>query len=304
MLKRSNCIKRITASSGGDLQADSGESFLIRRIECVPSTNDTYLTLYVDRVTVGYYRVKGKSGNHLGTIKHAYLRQNLMDYLTSRGINVAIPVAEGQVFSVSRYAETGNVMIVYDIYDAGDMTAIMPNGSESKEFTFVQYMNVGTALSASGDALFDTSLSPAEFPNFPAGAVVPARHTIELLGLVGCPWNDAEAGPAGFATQFIKLIKDREVLFDEDRNGIPFNDEDAAATAVDYKSAFSMIGPCTEILLDTNVIATGEPLIFEPALEFVAGEELLVYVTCLMTGAPTWTTTVPDLAAILKATKE
>ncbi|GAI89504.1 unnamed protein product, partial [marine sediment metagenome] len=43
----------------------------------------------------------------------------------------------------------------------------MPNGSAAKEFTFVQYAKVGTPPTATGDALIDSALSPAEFPDFP-----------------------------------------------------------------------------------------------------------------------------------------
>ncbi|GAI93574.1 unnamed protein product, partial [marine sediment metagenome] len=68
MLLQSNMIKRLTASGGGDLEAKTGESLRVRRIECIPSTDDTYITISVDRVTVGYYRIKGKSGNHLSTL--------------------------------------------------------------------------------------------------------------------------------------------------------------------------------------------------------------------------------------------
>lgn len=299
MLKQSNMVKRIVASGGGDLSASAGESILIKRIECIASTNDGYLTLSVDRVTVGFYRIKGKSGNHLGTIRSDYLKRNLMEFLTGKGVNVSIPVAEGQTFNVSRYAEAGNVIIVYDKYDAGDITDVMPNGSASKEFTFIQYAKVGTAPTASGDALIDSALSPAEFPDFPCGAVVPALHTIKLLGIVGCPFADGESGPVSFGSQFLKLIKGREVLFDEDRNGIPFDGEDSGATILAYNSNFSLIGPCTEVLLNSNVIAAGDPLMFDPALEFAAGEELNAYLTVIKEGAATWDNTVDDQAFIL-----
>ncbi|GAJ13273.1 unnamed protein product, partial [marine sediment metagenome] len=129
MLKQSNMIKHLTAVSGGDLSVAAGESVLVKRIECIPSGTDTYLTLSVDRVTVGYYRVAGKSGNHLGTILTSYLKRNLMEFLTAHGVNVTIPVAEGQTFNVSRAADEGNVIIIYDKYDAGDILATMPNGS-------------------------------------------------------------------------------------------------------------------------------------------------------------------------------
>ena len=303
MLLQANMVKRLTASGGGDLEAKTGESLRVKRIECIPSTNDTYLTLSVDRVTVGYYRVKGKSGNHLSTLLTAYLKRNLMEFLSDAGINVTIPIAEGQTLNIARYAEAGNVILVYDRYSAGDVNASEPNGSGGSLYTFIQYAKIGTTPAASGDHLIDTAITPSQFPDFPCGKVVPARHTIEILGIVGSPFNLGEAGPAGFATTFLKLIKDREVLFDTDRNGIPFDAQDATAVALTYESNFSLIGPNTEILLNTNAITNGPPLMFEPALKFEAGAELNAYLSLVMTGSPTWVDNTDDTAFILRVRK-
>jgi len=299
MLLQANMVKRITASGGGDLEAKSGESFRVKRIECIPSTNDTYLTIRVDRVTCAYYRVKGLGGNHLGTNHVDYLKRNIMEFLSRNGVNVEIPVAEGQTLNVSRYAETGNVIIVYDKHSAGDVLATDPNGSGSNTVTFMQYASIGTTPTASGDHKLDTAITPSEFPDFPCGKVVEARHTIELLGVAGSPFINAEAGPASWATSFMKFVKDREVLFDSDRNGIPFDAQAAAATADAYNGNFSLIGPGTEILVDTNVIMAGDPLMFEPAIRFEAGSELSVYLTIVKTGAPTWDS-LEDVAFILR----
>lgn len=292
-------VKRITASGGGTLTAQAGESLRVRRIEAIASANDTYLRVSVDQVLVAFYRMRTKSGTHLGTLHGAYLKGNIMDFLTKQGVNVSIPVAEGQTLSVTRYAEAGNVMVVYDRYDAGDVKATDPNGSAAKEYTFMQYAGIGTTPTASGDAKIDHSLTPAEFPNFPCDAVVPANHTIELLGIAGSPFVDAEAGPAGFATTFLKLIKDREILFDPDRNGIPFDAQNAAAVADAYVANFSLIGPGTETLVNTNVITPGDPLMFVPALVFPTGSELNVYLTLVETGAPAWGG-IEDIAFILR----
>ncbi len=304
MLLQANMVKRITASGGGDLEAKTGEALRVRRIECIPSSNDSYLTLSVDRVTLAFYRVKGKAGNHLGTMLSAYLKRNLMEYLASMDINVTIPIAEGQTLTVKRYAEAGNVIIIYDRYSAGDVKDTDPNGTASKLYTFVQYAKVGTAPTATGDALIDTALTPAEFPDFPCGKVVPPLHVIEILGIVGSPFNDGAGGPIGFATTFMKLVKDREILFDSDRAGIPFDAQDAAATALAYASNFSLIGPCTEILLNTNAIANGDPLMFEPALRFDSGQELNAYLSLIKTGAATWTDNVDDQAFILRVRRQ
>jgi len=299
MLLQANMVKRIIASGGGDLEAKAGESLRVRRIECIPSTNDTYLTVRVDRVTTAYYRVKGKSGNHLGTNHVDYLKRNIMQFLERAGVNVTIPVAEGQTLNVSRYAEAGNVIVIYDRYSAGDVLASDPNGSESNSITFLQYAKIGTTPTASGDHLLDSAITPSEFPDFPCGKVVEARHTVEMLGVAGCPFVNAKAGPHGWATSFMKFVKDREVLFDPDRNGIPFDAQDAAATADAYNGNFSLIGPGTEILVDTNVIMAGDPLMFEPALRFEAGSELSVYLTLVKTDTPDWDV-IEDVAFILR----
>jgi len=308
MLLQANMVKRITASAGGDLEAKTGESLRVKRIECIPSSNDSYLTIGVDRVTVAFYRVQGKSGNQLGTLHGFFLKGNLMEFLADMGINVTIPIAEGQTLSVRRYAETGNVIIIYDRFSAGDVKDTDPNGSASKLYTFLQYAKVGTAPTASGDALIDTSLTPAEFPDFPCSKVVPALHTIELLGIAGSPvWNSAGVG-ARFVTNFLKLIRNREVLFDTDRNGIPFEGTGANQVGDVYKAAFSLIGSGSEIeMTETDFIegvTQGKPLMFEPPLVFAAGEELNAYLTVTKTGTTTWTPNVDDVAFILRVRRQ
>jgi len=299
MLLQANMVKRIIASGGGDLEAKAGESLRVKRIECIPSANDTYLTVRVDRVTSAYYRVKGLSGNHLASNRVDYLKRNIMQFLEAMGVNVTIPVAEGQTLNVARYAEAGNVIVIYDRYSAGDVLASDPNGSESNVITFLQYASIGTTPTATGDHKLDTAITPSEFPDFPCGKVVEARHVVEMLGVAGCPFVNAEAGPAGWATSFMKFVKDREVLFDPDRNGIPFDAQNTAATADAYAGNFSLIGPGTEILVDTNVIMAGDPLMFEPALRFEAGSELSVYLSIVKEGAPTWDG-IEDVAFILR----
>ncbi|GAI72111.1 unnamed protein product [marine sediment metagenome] len=96
------------------------------------------------------------------------------------------------------------------------------------------------------------------------------------------------------------MIRDREVLFDQDRAGIPFDGEDQAADAIVYNSNFSLIGPGTEILLNTNAIPNGKPLMFEPALRFEAGQELNAYLSIVKTGTHTYTDNADDQGFILQ----
>lgn len=317
MLIQGNCVKlfvgRVTPEEpfrlSGELEARAGESLLIRRIETYQTdpfgeSGDTDIILKTDRVTTGVYRIWGKTGNHIETVRTAQHKFNIMEFLEKRGVNVALPVAEGQVFSWSTTAEVRAIVIMFDRYAAGDMVKSAPNGSESKEYVFMQYMNVGTGLDAAGDALFNLSLSPAEFPDFPCGKVVPARHKISVLGLVGCPWCDGAVGVQGFYTTHIKLVKEREVLFDIDRNGIPFHSYSTNSVALLRAAGYSLIGS-GQYTLGGGHGGQGDPLMFEPPLDFASGEELNIYAKCTAYGAaPVWTSTAPDLAAILKVVKE
>lgn len=304
MLIQGNCVKRITASGGGNLVVPAGKSYLVRLLYAEPSGNDTFLTLRIDRKTVGAYRIGGKSGNHLSFLTEGNIKRNLMEFLTASGINVTIPVAEGQTFSVSRYAETGEVIVVYDQYDAGDIRADMPNGSDAKQYTFIQYLNNSATKAVSGDLLMDESNSPAEFPDFPASAVVPARHTIDILGLAGHPTGHKTSGDNYILSTFVKMIKDRETLFDEDRAGIVFRAKKPSEDKTMYRIDFSLIGACVMSSYSQSDEVSADPLMFDPPLHFVAGEELLVYVTFALTGSDTLLADTVDLAAIMQVNLE
>jgi len=307
MLRQGNCVKRFTAVATDVLEANAGESFLIRGIYVKPETDNDYLVLKVDRKTVGVYRIYGRSGNHLGAMNTGYINKNLMEFLQSKGVNASIPVAEGQAFSVASVGTSPVVVIVYDIYDAGDIRQDMPNGTDSNEYLFVQYMDTSETINASQTVVIDTSLSPAEFPDFPCGKAVPANTLIEILGIAGCPCGDGFASSTYIGSSFVKLVKERETLFDEDRNGIPFLYQwDNIAGA--YLSAISLIGSCTPFLVHdegmglTYNVTPGDPLMFEPALKFTSGEELLIYMSFILAGTRTLPANTIDLAAIMRVT--
>jgi len=226
-----------------------------------------------------------------------------MEFLQSRNVNCSIPVAEGQSFSVSSIGTSPVVVIVYDIYDAGDIRADMPNGTDAKEYMFIQYMDSSVAVTEEQTVELDTSLSPAEFPDFPCGKTVPANTEIEILGLVGCPCGEGFSGSAYIGSTYLKLVKDREVLFDEDRNGIPFFFQwDNIGS--DWNAGFSLIGSCTSMRTYdegmglTYNVTLGNPLMFEPVLSFRSGEELLIYLSFAEAGDRTLGDKI-DMAAIM-----
>jgi len=304
MLKQGNCVKRFTAVSTDQLEARAGESLIIKAIYVTPETDNTYLILKVDRKTVGVYRIYGHAGNHLGGMNTGYINKNLMEFLQSKGVNCSIPVAEGQSFTVSSVGTSPVVVMVYDTYDAGDIRADMANGTDSKEYMFMQYMDTTATIDATETVVLDTSLSPAEFPDFPCGKAVPANTEIQILGLAGSPCGDGFAAGTYIGSSYVKLVKERETLFDEDRNGIPFLYQWNALAGA-YNSLFSLIGSGTPfIVYDAGMgltynVTHGDPLMFDPSLTFKAGEELLIYMSFILAGARTLPADTLDLAAIM-----
>lgn len=304
MLMQSNCVKLITASGGGDLEADANESFLVRGIFVDPSTNDTYLTAKIDNVTVAYYRLVGKSGNHLGDISASTIGANLMALLVKMGLPFSLPIAEGQKLNISRYAEAGMVQILYDRYSAGDIRSDMPGGSAAKSYGFLQYLREAAVLTASGDMILDTAITPSEFPDFPAGKAVPAKMRIKLHGIAGCPVADFASGDNGFYTSFLKLVREREVLCDEDRDGFLFRGNDQTAQTAQYILVKSLIGSGAEYAEFNSFWANCPPLMFDPPLVFESGEELLVYLSWVKIGTHTMPANLADVALILEIERE
>lgn len=300
MLKQGNCIKRFTAVSTDKLEAHAGESFLIRGLYAMPVSGNDYLTLKVDRKTVGVYRILGRAGNHLDSMFCDFISNNLMGFLQSKGVNCSIPVAEGQSFTVSTSGSTPVVVIVYDTYDAEEIRADMPNGTNSKEYMFIQYMDTSEAIDATEDVTLDTSLSPAEFPDFPCGKSVPANIEIEFLGLVGSPCGAGTSESNKTGSTYVKMVKERETLFDEDRNGIPFAFHSGVFGGTSYWVDFSLIGGCVSLDTSTYKNTLGDPLMFDPPLKFAAGEELLIYVSFVKLGSSNLAAGSIDLAAIMK----
>lgn len=306
MLKQQNCTKLITAATGGDLEADSGESFLVKAIfNALPITKtDTFLTAKIDNVTVGFYRCVGKSGNHLGGASASTVGRNLMRFLTDRGLPFSLPIAEGQKLNVSRPAGTGKIIVLYDRFDAGDIRADMPCGTDSKIYGFLQYLRESTLLQADGDMVLDTAITPAEFPDFPAGKAVPAKMKIRLHGIAACPYADFVSGDNGFYTRYLKLTREREVLFDEDRVGFLFWGNDQTAQTAQYTLGKSIIGSGAEYAEFNSFWANKQPLMFDPALEFASGEELLVHLTIEKIGTHTHPANLADVALILEVVRE
>ncbi|GAI83879.1 unnamed protein product, partial [marine sediment metagenome] len=144
-------------------------------------------------------------------------------------------------------------------------------GSAAKNYGFLQYLRESTLLTASGDMHLDTAITPAEFPDFPAGKAVPAKMSIKLHGIVGCPFSDyayVEDGYQGYYSDYLKLTREREVLFDEDRNGIFFKGRKEGSQEKYYENIDSIIGSCADFYSAVQDYAQKDPFMLDPPLIF------------------------------------
>jgi hypothetical protein len=305
MLRQANCIKSALNTAGLTLEAGTGESFLVKAIYIGRCTTAAYLSIKVDNFSVAYYNVYGKRGNELGGQRLVYKGYNIMKKLVDRGLPFSIPIAEGQKMTLPVLDGIGSMQVVYDRYDAQDILSTAPNGTASKKFGFIQYLRESSVLTASGDMLLDKAITPAEFPTFPAGAAVPARMKIKLHGIYGSPVSDYASSGNGFYTTYLKLIREREVLFDEDRKGFPFLGYANTETAAGYYGKVQSLIGCGGERTDADAdYKFDDPLFFVPALEFLSGEELLVYLTWVKEGTHTMPADLPAVALILEVNRD
>lgn len=255
------------------LTADANESFRVYGIRIAGSTGH-FLTVRIDNTTVGYFRVSTSGqGNHLHFPPVDSDKKNVLERAIAGGLFRPYPIASGQKMTFSGVAVAGAVQqIIYTKHPAGEVRATEPNGSESTEYDFISYGQAGSAI-AKGDNELTVCLNPGEFPQFPFEEVVPAKHSITLHGICACDCavGRTSAGATG-ATDFLKLIHERTVLADEDREGILLQGV-ATASDIAYGTGSSDIG------FDSDVDQRPALMLPRPLI-FPAGDDLDIFLGC------------------------
>ena len=252
----------LTAVSSLSIEAKIGQSLLIKKLKFGALHSGGFAEILIDRVSVGFFYIGDINANHLEQFEMATLLGNVYDRLIDKGIMAGYPIAEGQTFEVRPHTAGATVIgtIVYEIHDAGDMTSDMPNGSTATEFLFLNYGSNAIEIAIDGTGTLDKTRNPSEYPAFPFGEVVPANYSMEILGFLLIDWKDA-LGNLNPNYAYLKLIKDRNVLWDDDRNGL----------CIREGMGFLTWGPCRQTNVDIQLLPT--------PITFAAGDELLVQMT-------------------------
>jgi len=264
MLRESGKVKTVIGNTKFSLEASANESFRIRDIFIAEPAAE-YATLRTNKTVVGYFRTgTGTLGNHLHYPITDQEEVTLLSKLIGQGIFRQIPVPSGSVFTIEDIHDAGSVVtVVYDEYDQSDVSPNEPNGENSKQYDLINYGRFSGTL-AEGYNLYETQQTSNAYPAFPYGKCVPSKHVITLHGI--CFGDIGRTGGTAANkqyTKFLKLVKNRKTLYDDDMLGFPYIGSAPAADGVTIATGQSRAGNFDDIDLRQPLIFA-KPIIFEP----------------------------------------
>jgi len=282
------------------LIAGAGESFLVKDVH-ISGMTGAYATFFIDTSTQGYFRTSLDGlGNHLGFIGKSERRKTIIGFLMDKGIFKGYPIQSGSKFTVKN-TSSASMCIVYDIYDAGDIHNTMENGKDSKELTFLMYGQPAANVNTTTDTQITKKNNPSEFCDFPFRGGVATKRKIDLYGVVYSSRgaDDGSAVTHYIHTNYLKLMKGRNVLFDGMRKGLLAQGKNVPViNGFRAENGYDVGGEYSDLYQK-------DALIFDQPIRFANGEELDTYWTTEVgTPAGTFQASELEIAYILKETQE
>ncbi len=197
----------------------------------------------------------------------------ILKYLAELGIFKGFPVGEGETFTIDLITgATAWKLIEYEIYEAADILNTQENGSKAASYMYLNYGDCSASIQAVANNILSESNNPAEYPDFPFGGIVPSGHKIEIFGILASDIAPAANDGTDYSyTDYLKLMKGREVLFDEDHNGLLY-----CAQFITSLANSNMIAEGYSVGGNYTQCDRAQPLMFDPPLVFLEGEELTV----------------------------
>ena len=222
-LKEAYMIKEnfSAATASLKIEAKVGESLKIKQLLVGALHTGGFCECLIDRLSVGFWYIGDVDANHLEQCGVTDVLPNLFERLQQLAIFDGYPIAEGETFEIKPAVQGADIVgaIVYEVYDAEDMKAEMPGGSKAKEYMFINYGTNTAIIAAGAYGNLDKSRNPGEYPAFPFGDVVPAGYEVDLHGVLLKTWGGYVDDTAD-TMRYLKMIRDRKVLFNDDRRGI------------------------------------------------------------------------------------
>jgi len=233
-LKFPDQIARVQQGTTLTVTPKETESFRINRIGFARPTADSYATIRIGRMLIGYIPVRMPGGFvpfqygvHGSTIINPY------DYETEGVFNLKYPVATGENFRITTGAAT-DIFIDYDIFEAGNVPNTEPNGTGSTELTY--YVTLTNAASiptttATAYHVLNRNILPLEFPRFPIERV-PGGVTYDIKALGAIAMSQGNGTANTLQTRYLRLKYNRQVLYDPTEMGFQIMGRADTITAV------------------------------------------------------------------------
>jgi len=273
-LKRSNEFRVVENASELSFKPDEGEALRVKRIEVKGASAGDYASVYIGRAIAGYFAVNFEGFNHLAPRIAGVSARNIFDVLEKNGMALIYPVADGESFKVELGSTADFIKVTYDVYDAGDVKSDEPNGSKSKELTYIAYLTNADEWTKGDYYTLDKMINPVEFPNFPVEPV-PSKAKIDVLAVMGLPLavslGDGTNTLGTSYTTRLRIFYQRRVLFDPDRLGWLFKG-DSSLTTTGTTKVYSYDEIANEIPFSSDY--NRKLKILNPNLSFEAGEEV------------------------------
>jgi hypothetical protein len=269
-LKKADIIIPVT---GVGFPVPVGESWLLKNIIASSIAAQTYMSFVVhvsntEVLTITQYNAIGR---FLDTLKGMVRPKNLLAYLFEKGIWRGIPIGEGenlQMVAINAY--NSQAYAIVDVFDAGDKKPTDPNGSDGAEYDFVSAYTLASGMFASGDNWLTTVLGgPTIFEVQGNELRVPVNKEITIFGFMTRDIRKVSGTDANEQNStYLKFVKNREVLFANDVNGIPMRGDTSKVTDGTYIGS----GTCISGMYDSA--EAFEPYLFQNPLVLGEGEKI------------------------------
>lgn len=274
-----NALKEQYASGVNSLSFTprSGTAAIIKLIAINAAAAD-FAKVTAMNTTIGIFEVGPAARNHLDYTADNQYGINFMQDLKEKGIETAIPVAEGEVFSIETTNNMTNLIIRYEEVDPGDVKPGMANYPGSAKQLKLLYGTNNADITASGYFRFDKSLNPTEMHNWPFAEVNCPFEKISVIavGMLNVSQNVYTTVNNISSTSKTRFWKGTKQLFTSGTDGFI-----TAGTGAVTGSSNTVFGKGTNEMPYVSTRNAGSMLVLPEALDFVRGDEFAIeqYIT-------------------------
>ena len=210
---------------------------------------------------------------------------NVLQYLKSKGINVDIPVPEGEKFVVNLPSHADYILVKYKEVTPDEIKPELPNWKGSKKHFRVLYGSNQSDITETGWVRLDKSLNAKELHNWPFEEVASPFKKLKIYAVAALEteYNAWDGASDLYArTERIRLWKGTELILAEDEKGFLCYGSGATSGSVNIAYAKGK-----NELPWSGGNGQGNVFTFPEPLSFSKGEELgiEVYINIVNSGA-------------------